>query len=187
MRALQPEGKDPPVSVEDRSASNAVIRELFHSYAEHESYMSEIQLRRIVDKMANGSADQGTDGDEVMQKGGETISKFSKEALEIGEAVNEAILEKVRNVFDLNKGDNEVFRTKNGAPKIMTKFKNKPYSYELLPEYANGSKKFPTVKSINWEGKTATAKVIRGFTSSTPVVQRCPSPRSISRLVIVPN
>ena len=98
-----------------------------HSYAEHESYMSEIQLRRIVDKMANESADQGTDGDEVMQKGGENISKFSKEALEIGAAVDEIILEKVRKVFDLNKRDDAVFRTKNGAPKIMTKFKDKPY------------------------------------------------------------
>ncbi len=186
VRALPPEEKGPPVNVEDRSASNAIIRGLFHSYAEHESYMSEIQLRSIVDKMANGSADQGTDGDEVMQKGGETISRFFKEALEIGTAVNET-LEKVRKAFDLNKGDDAVFRTKNGAPKIMTKFKDKLYSYELLPEYANGSKKFPTVKSMNWEDKTATAKVTRGFTSSTPVVQRCPNPRSISRLVIVPK
>ncbi len=69
--------------------------------------------------MANGSADQGTDGDEVMQKDGKTISKFSKEALEIGAAVSDVILKKVRMVFDLNKGDDEVFRTKNGAPKIM--------------------------------------------------------------------
>jgi hypothetical protein len=69
----------------------------------------------------------------------------------------------------------------------MTKFKDKPYSYELLPEYANGSNKFPTVKSMNWEGKTATTKVIRGFTESTPVVPRCPNPRSIFRLVIVPK
>lgn len=51
-----------------------------------------------------------------MQKGGETISKFFKGALEIGTAVNEAILEKVMKVFDLNKGDDAVFRTKNGAP-----------------------------------------------------------------------
>jgi hypothetical protein len=51
----------------------------------------------------------------------------------------------------------------------------------------NGSKKFHTVKSMNWEGKSATAKVTRGFTESTPVVQRCPDPRSISRLVIVPK
>jgi hypothetical protein len=99
-----------------------------------------------------------------------------------------SLKEKVREVFDHNKGDDAVFRTKNGAPKIMTKFKDKPYSsYELLSECANGSKKFPTVKSMNWEGKTATAKVIKRFTSSTPVVQRCPNPRSISRLVIVPK
>ncbi len=159
-----------------------------NSYEEHEAHMSEIQLRRVVDKMSQESSAQGTDGDEVMTKDGHTFSKFSKEALEIGASVSAAILKKVRNVFDLNKGDDEVFRTKNGAPKIMTKFKDKPYSYELLPEYANGSKKSPTVKSMNWEGKSATAKVIRGgFTESTPVVQRCPNPRSISRLVIVPK
>ncbi len=35
--------------------------------------------------------------------------------------------------------------------------------------------------------KVATARVIRGFAQSTPVVQRCPNPRSISRLVIVPK
>jgi hypothetical protein len=98
LRALPPEEKHPSVEVADRSAYNTIIRELFHSYAEHESYMSEIQLRRIVDKMASGAADQGTDGDEVMQKGGEIISKFSKEALEIGAAVGEVILEKIRSV-----------------------------------------------------------------------------------------
>ena len=101
-----------------------------------------------------------------MQKGGETISKFFKGALEIGTAVNEAILEKVMKVFDLNKGDDAVFRTKNGAPKIMTMFKDKPYSHELMPEYANGSNKFPTVKSMNWEGKTATAKVSRDLSQA---------------------
>ncbi len=99
-----PDEENPPADEEERSKTNAIIRELFHSYAEHEFYIPEIQLRRIVDKMANKSASQGTDGDEVMQKGGETISKFSKGALEIGAAVNEAILEKVREVFDLNKG-----------------------------------------------------------------------------------
>ncbi len=54
LRALPPEEKEPSTEIEDYSASNAIIRELFHSYAEHESYMLEIQLRRIVDKMANG-------------------------------------------------------------------------------------------------------------------------------------
>ncbi len=119
-----------------------------------------------MDKMANQTASQGTDGDEVMQQGEETISKFLKGALEISTAVNEAILEKVRKVFDLNKGDDAIFRTKNGAPKIMTMFKDKPYSHELMPEYANGSKKFPTVRSMNWEGKTATAKVSRDLSQA---------------------
>ncbi len=123
----------------------------------------------------------------MVVKDGKTISKFSKDALEIGEDVGAFILDRVRKIFDLNKGDDAVFRTRNEALKIMTKFKDKPYSNELLPEYANGSKQFPTVKSINWEGKTGTVKVIRGFTENTPVVQRCPNPRSISRLVIVPK
>jgi hypothetical protein len=158
-----------------------------HSFEEHEAFMSEIQLRVIVDKMAREASSQGTDGDEVMSKNGAVISKFSRDALEIGAAVGAVILDKIRKVFDLNWGDDAVFRVRNGAPKIMTKFKDKPYSYELLPEYANGSKKFPTVKSMNWGGKSATAKVIRGFTESTPVVQKCPNPRSISRLVIVPK
>ena len=150
--------RDPPTDAEERSKFNAIIRELFHSYAEHESYMSEIQLRRIVDEMANEIASQGTDGDGIMQKGEETISKFCKGALEIGAAVNEAILEKVKEVFDLNKGEDAVFRTRNGSPKIMIKFKDKLDSYELLPE-----------------DETATAKVIREVTSSTPVVERCHS------------
>ncbi len=158
-----------------------------HSFEEHEAFMSEIQLKEIVDKMAREASSQGTDGDEVMSKNGAGISKFSRDALEIGTVVGAVILDKVRKVFDLNWGDDAVFRVRNGAPKIMTKFKDKPYSYELLPEYANGSKTFPTVKSMNWEGKSATTKVIRGFTESTPVVQRCPNSRSISRLVIVPK
>jgi hypothetical protein len=124
-----------------------------NSYEEHEAHMSEIQLRRIVDKMSQESSAQGTDGDEVMTKDGHTFSKFSKETLEIGASVSAAILKKVRNVFDLNKGDDEVFRTKNGAPKIMTKFRDKPYSYELFSEDANGSKKFPTVNVHELGGK----------------------------------
>jgi hypothetical protein len=102
------------------------------AYEEHEAYMSEIQLRRIVDKMATKASEQGTDGDKLMVKDGKTFSKFSKDALEIGEDVGAFILGKVRKIFDLNKGDDAVFRTRNGAPKIMTKFKDKPYSYELL-------------------------------------------------------
>jgi hypothetical protein len=37
-----------------------------------------------------------------MTKDGQTFSKFSKEALEIGAAVSAAILKKVRNVFEIS-------------------------------------------------------------------------------------
>jgi hypothetical protein len=157
------------------------------SIPEYEMLMSEIQLRTIVQNMDKQRADQQTDGDEVMVKDGAIISKFSREALEVGDKVEGIILGKGRKIFDLNKGDDSVFRTKNGAPKILTKFKDKPYSYELLFEFADGSKILPTVKAMNWTGKVATARVIRGFAQSTPVVQRCSNPRSISRLVIVPK
>ncbi len=40
---------------------------------------------------------------------------------------------------------------------------------------------------MNWEGKTYTAHVIRGFIKGTPVVETCSNPRCISRLVIVPK
>jgi hypothetical protein len=70
----------------------------------------------------------------------------------------------------------------------MMKFRDKPYSYELISWYASGSKKLPPVKSMSWVGKIATAKVIRGFNESTPAVdQRCHNLRSISKLVIVPK
>ncbi len=110
-------------------------------------------------------------------------SPFSLEALEIGAKVGKHIVGKVQKIFDLNKRDDSVFRTKNGAPKILTKFKDKPYLYELLPEYAGGTKSLlvPTVKAMNWTGKAATTRVIKGFAQSTPMIQSCPNPRSIYR------
>ena len=59
-----------------------------------EVYMTEIQLRRIVDRT---SKEQRSDGDETMVKNGKTISKFAKEAMNIGDEVYEyeSILRKV--------------------------------------------------------------------------------------------
>ena len=152
-----------------------------------EVYMTEIQLRRIVDRT---STEQQSDGDETMTKNGKVISKFSKEAMNMGDEVyeHESILRKVYLVYDKWVGNDKVFPIANGAPKIMTKFENKPYSYELLPEYLHGEKKFPCVKAMNWEGKAATCAVIRGFVKATPVVERCTrQPLCISRLVIAPK
>ena len=49
-----------------------------------EAYMTEIQLRRIVERTAQEAGDQQSDGDERMDKDGENISKFSKEAMTLG-------------------------------------------------------------------------------------------------------
>ena len=67
------------------------------------------------------------------------------------------ILKKVFILYDKYVGEGQVFPTKNGAPRIMTKYKDVPYSYELQPEYAAGNKKYPCVKAMDWTGKKATA------------------------------
>ena len=152
----------------------------------HGTYMTEIQLRRIVDRTKN---EELSDGDETMMKDGVKISKFSKEAMHLGDDVytNETILQKIYVIYDRYVGGDKVFPLKNGAPKILTKYKDTPYSYELQPEYAAGNKKFPCVKAMNWTGKIATAHVVRGFVQSTPVVEPCALPLCISQLVIAPK
>ncbi len=87
-----------------------------------------------------------------MTKDGENISEFSQEAMTLGVDVytctskESGILEKVYALYDYYVGEDRVFPVKNGAPRIMTKYKDTPYSYELQPEYAAGNKKFPCIK-----------------------------------------
>jgi hypothetical protein len=159
---------------------------IFEEY-ENEGVMTEIQLKNIVERLQSEEKDTKTDGDETMIKNGVTISKFSFEALGLGPDVKDHIKSKIHARFMQWSGDDSVFPTKNGSPKILTKFAEHPYSYELLPEYEKGEKKLPCVKAMNWEGKTFTAHVIRGFIKGTPVVETCSNPRCISRLVIVPK
>ncbi len=120
--------------------------------------MTEIQLRRIIDRTSSDTGDQQSDGDERMTKDGRDISKFSKEAMTLGDDVYELddiapiILMKVYLLYDRYVGEDKVFPTKNGAPQIMTKYKDIPYTYELQPEYAGGKKKFPCVEAMDWTG-----------------------------------
>ena len=70
-----------------------------------------------------------------MVKDGEDVSKFSKEAMTLGDDVYEIssnaqqILQKVYVLYDKYVGEDKVFPVKNGAPRIMTKYKDVPYSY----------------------------------------------------------
>ncbi len=119
-----------------------------------EVYMTEIQLRRIVDRNAQEGSEQQSDGDERM----ENISKFSKEAMTLGDDVYAhtgkapIISRKVYALYDYYVGEDRVFPVKNGAPRILTKYKDIPYYYELQSEYAAGNKKFPCVKAMDWTG-----------------------------------
>jgi hypothetical protein len=106
--------------------------------------MTEIQLKNIVERLKSSEKDTNTDGDETMVKNGVTISKFSLEALGLGPDVDDHIKAKIQSRFtQWWTGDDSVFPTKNGSSKILTKFVDHPYSYELLPEYENGEKKLP--------------------------------------------
>ncbi len=175
------------ISVSNESAVDRYRRTTVYDHYENEVYMTEIQLKNIVERLQGEEKDTKTDGDESMVKDGTTISKFSFEALSLGPDVQEAIKSKIRARFKQSTGDDSVFPTKNGSPKILTKFIEHPYSYDLLPEYEKGEKKLPCVKAMNWEDKTYTAHVIRGFIKGTPVVETCSNPRCISRSVIVPK
>ena len=77
------------------------------------SLMTEIQLRRIVDKMKFQEEGQATDGDEFTMKDGKSISKFSQEAMELGLKVPEWIRGKVNKVYQKNVGNDSAFPLKN--------------------------------------------------------------------------
>ncbi len=110
--------------------------------------MTEIQLKNIVDCLGKEST-TGTDEDEFTIKDGMKVSKFSKEAMEIGFDVGEELKRKAFDQFTSYVGEDSVFPTKNGSPKILTKFVNHPYTYELLPEYERGEKMMPCTKAMN--------------------------------------
>jgi hypothetical protein len=97
------------------------------------SLMTEIQLKNIMDCCQSEKKDTKTYGDETMVHNGVVISKFSCEALGLGEHVTNTIKHKIYKRFKQWAGDDSVFPTKNGSPKILTTFLNQPYSYELLP------------------------------------------------------
>ena len=66
------------------------------------SLMTEIQLKNIVDRLQSEKKDTKTDGDETMVHNGVVISKFSCEALGLGEHVTDTIKHKFTN--GLNNG-----------------------------------------------------------------------------------
>ena len=141
--------------------------------------MTEIQLRNILDRLDAKESVESVDGQETMAKGGRLISKFCAEAMNIPNVVPAAMRKDIYKVFDLNAGDDSVFPTRNGCPKVLAKYVDNPYSYELLPEYESGEKSLPKSKAPYWDGKDATCRVIRQFCKDTPIVSPCKYPLCI--------
>jgi hypothetical protein len=79
------------------------------------SLMTEIQLKNIVDRLQSEKKDAKTDGDETMVHNGVVISKFSCEALGLGEHVTDTIKHRIYKRFKQWAGDDSVFPTKNGS------------------------------------------------------------------------
>ena len=119
--------------------------------------MTEIRLKRIVDRTNQEQGYQLSDGDEIMIKDGVSISEFSKETMGLGKEVYAdegnapIILKKVDVLYEKYVGPDSVFPVSNGASRIMMQFKDRPYSYELQPEYATGEISFPASKP--WIGQ----------------------------------
>ena len=64
-------------SLENESAVDRYRRTAIYDQYENEIYMTEIQLKNIVERLQGEDEDTKTDGDETMTKDGITISKFS--------------------------------------------------------------------------------------------------------------
>ena len=96
--------------------------------------MSEIQIRNIVDRLDDEEAEHGTDGDETMVKDGKTISKFSRLAMSLGPQVCKELRDALFALYNRHSGQDKVFPTKNGPPKVLEQYKDKPYEYELRDE-----------------------------------------------------
>ena len=150
-------------------------------------YMTEVQLQAILDHQ--GDPDKGFDPDMMSTADGRTISRYSLEAVTLGEDVNEQFRKAFMSFSKQFVGDDRVYPTKSGAPKVLTAFKGNPFRFELRDEYKQGTKPkpLPSVKATYYHGKPATRKILEHFVRTTPVVSKCDHPRCLSRLVIVPK
>ena len=155
--------------------------------ADYRMYMTEIQLQQIV-KQQKISGDGSSELD-MTTVNGKRVSKWSLDAITFGKAVSEDLKARILEFSRKYVGDDKVFPTKNGLPKILTQFLHKPYSFELQPEYTQGRKPkpLPSVRATYYHGKPATMRVLEHFVRTTPVVSKCDNPRCLSRLVIVPK
>ena len=150
-------------------------------------FMSEIQLQNLLDRTKGSEEDEG-DMDMTLING-VRMSKFDIRAVKVGKRVPENMKQSLNEFNQQYVGSHSVFPEKNGAPRILEQFKDRPYTLELHDQYTQGNrpKGLPTIRASHYQGKPATCKVLEHFVRTTPVVEKCDDPRCFSRLVIVPK
>ncbi len=101
-------------------------------------FMSEFQLQGLLDRT------KPSKGDEVAMDmttiDGVCVSKHSIKDIKIGKKVNAQMRAEFEKFNAKHVGEDSVFPTKNGAPKILEQFKDKPYTLELRDEFTTGVK-----------------------------------------------
>ena len=98
--------------------------------------MTEIQLQAILD--TQGDPSQDINLDMMTTRDGRRISKFSLEAMTIGEEVDSALTKLFHNFNQDYVGNDSVFPLESGAPKILTAFRERPFHFELRDEFSKG-------------------------------------------------
>jgi hypothetical protein len=140
-------------------------------------YMSEIELQGLLDRTNPlGNDEEAMD---MVVIDNVRISKFDLRALKVGKNVPFELKEELRKFNSEYLRKDNVFPTKNGAPRMITQYKDQ-YT-KTMP----GRKPKPllTIKANHHHGKPATRKVLEHFVRITPVVGKCDDPRCFSRLL----
>ena len=104
----------------------------------HTCFMSEVQLQGLLDRTKPSQGDE--EAMDMTTIDGIRVSKYSIKAIKIGNKVNAQMRKEFEQFNSEHVGEDSVFPTKNGAPKILEQFKDKPYTLELRDEFTMGNK-----------------------------------------------
>ncbi len=112
-------------------------------------FMSEVQLQGLLDRTKPSQGDE--EAMDMTTINGIRVSKYSIKAIKVGEKVSTQMREEFEQFNSEHVGEDSVFPTKNGAPKILEQFKDKPYTLELRDEFTTGTKPkpLPTIKAMH--------------------------------------
>jgi hypothetical protein len=101
-------------------------------------FVTEIQLQALLDRTATTPEVDSSNTDVTTNQNGDRVSKFDIRAIKIGKGVSGSI-KKLFKEFNLKHiGEDSVYPTENGAPRIMTQFKDAPHSLELQDQHTTG-------------------------------------------------